>query len=86
MMLQYPGVTDVTVASALPGKSYNDLDTQGACRLETQPEDANYMFTSFRVDHHFFDVFNMKVLAGTNFSNTQINSKDVLILNRKAAG
>jgi putative ABC transport system permease protein len=84
--LKYPGVENVTISSALPGKLSNDLDSHGSIRLQDKQE-QRLSFLSFRIDEDFIKVFDMKLIAGRNIPfATAVSRKDSLMLiNRKAA-
>jgi putative ABC transport system permease protein len=84
-LLKFPEFSNVSISSVLPGKSHNDLDTHGGLRMAGDPENVNYSLTSFRVDENFLPVFDLKLIAGNNFSNQYIKSDEKLILNRKGA-
>lgn len=86
MLLKYPEIERVTISSVLPGKSHNDIDQAGGLRMAGDTEDINYAAATFRVDEDFIDVFEMKLIAGKNFSEKGANpKKEDLILNRKAS-
>lgn len=84
-LLKYPEVEAVTTSSVLPGKSHNDIDMHGGLRMAGDNSDVSYTASTFRVDEDFIDVFNMKLIAGGNFSGKYVNDQEKLILNRKAA-
>lgn len=84
-LLTYPEIENVTASSALPGKSYNDIDYHGELRMVGDNEDVNHSVNSFWVDEDFIDVFHMKLIAGENFSGKYVKGEEQLILNRKAA-
>jgi putative ABC transport system permease protein len=82
-LLKYPEIGMVSVSSVLPGKSHNDLDTHGSLRMVGDSEDISYSLTTFRVDEDFIPLFNMKLIAGGNFSGK--HNQNEMVLNRKAA-
>jgi putative ABC transport system permease protein len=82
-LLKYPEIEMVSASSVLPGKSHNDLDTHGDLRMVGDSEDISYSLTTFRVDEDFIPLFNMKLIAGKNFSGKY--NKNEMVLNRKAA-
>ncbi|MEX1240507.1 MAG: ABC transporter permease [Cyclobacteriaceae bacterium] len=84
-LLTYPEIENVTVSSALPGKSHNDIDYAGGLRMVGESDEISYAVNSFRVDADFIDVFRMKLIAGKNFSGKYVKGEEKLILNRKAA-
>ncbi|MEX1240282.1 MAG: ABC transporter permease [Cyclobacteriaceae bacterium] len=84
-LLTYPEIENVTVSSALPGKSHNDIDYAGGLRMVGDSDDISYSVNAFRVDEAFIDVFRMKLIAGKNFSGKYVKGEENLILNRKAA-
>jgi putative ABC transport system permease protein len=84
-LLQYPDIKNVTVSSALPAKSYNDLDGQGGIRMINDPQDVNHALSSYRVDDDFINVFGLNLIAGKNFTEAELTRNDVVILNRKGA-
>jgi putative ABC transport system permease protein len=81
--MKYPAVQNVTLSSALPGKSYNDLDNMGGVRVSGMPE-QDFSLITYRVDENFMDVYGMKLIAGRNFPPTKPGKDSLLILNQKA--
>jgi len=80
-LLQIPGVENLTYLSHLPGQHidfYNDVK-----RLGADKNDMNeYRF--LRVDEHFVDALNLKLLAGNSFTSTSQVRKEIM-LNERAA-
>lgn len=84
-VLRYPEVEKVTTSSVLPGKSHNDIDMHGGLRMVGDNDKVSHSANTFRIDEDFIDVFEMKLIAGKNFSGRHVNGDEKLILNRKAA-
>lgn len=79
-----PDIENVAVSSALPGKSHNDIDMAGGLKMVGDDDNVNHTLASFRVDENFVDVFKLKIVAGSNFSKSQLN-RDAVLLNRKGS-
>jgi putative ABC transport system permease protein len=84
-LLKYPTFSNVSISSVVPGKSYNDLDTHGGIRMVGDSKDVSYSLASFRADENFIDVYDMKLIAGENFSDRYRQGEQDVILNRNAA-
>jgi putative ABC transport system permease protein len=84
--LKDPAIELISVSSAIPGKSYNDIDTHGGIRLRGKEESEQRLaFLSYRIDEEFINVYGMKLIAGRNFTDVAVNTDSFLILNRKGA-
>jgi putative ABC transport system permease protein len=82
-MLKYPAVQHVTLSSAVPGKSYNDLDNMASIRILGR-NDQNLALLTYRVDEDFLDVYGMKLLSGRKFPPTKPGTDSLVYLNQKA--
>jgi putative ABC transport system permease protein len=82
-LLKYPEIEAVTISSALPGKSYNDIDMRSV-KMVGQKNDHENLFSTFKFDEDFIDVFQLKLIEGKNFYGNRMDDKFVLI-NRKGA-
>lgn len=81
-----PAIGKIAVSSAIPGKSYNDVDTHGGLALwGNDQNDRRLAFLSYRVDENFIDVYGMKLIAGRNFTDVAVNTDSFLIVTRKGA-
>jgi putative ABC transport system permease protein len=84
-LLKFPEFSNASISSVLPGKSHNDLDTHGGLRMAGDSENVSLSLTSFRVDENFIPVFDLTLIAGSNFSNQYKKGEEKLILNRKGS-
>lgn len=82
-VLKYPAVKYVTLSSALPGKSYNDLDNMANIRLLGRSDQYLGLLT-YRVDEDFLNVFDMKLLTGRKFPPMEPGRDSLVYLNEKA--
>lgn len=83
-LLNYPQFHNVAISSVVPGKSHNDLDTSGGLHLQGDSK-VSHSLTSFRVDENFINLFDLKIVAGRNFTDQYTKGTEQLILNRAAA-
>ncbi|SHI03362.1 putative ABC transport system permease protein [Chryseolinea serpens] len=91
-LLGFPEIAKVSISSALPAKSYNDMDMRGPIKMVGQSEDAGTSFAVYRVDKDFFDVMGIKMIAGKNFTNEASRAQLIgdstehfVLVNRKGA-
>jgi putative ABC transport system permease protein len=84
-LLKFPEFTNASISSVLPGKSHNDLDTHGGLRMAGDGENVYYTLVSFRADENFIPVFDLKLIAGRNFSDNYVKGEEQLILTRKGS-
>lgn len=82
-VLKYPAVQHVALSSAVPGKSYNDLDNMASIRILGR-SDQNLALLTYRVDEDFTDVFGMKLLTGRKFPPAEPGRDSLVYLNEKA--
>jgi putative ABC transport system permease protein len=80
-LLSYPSIKKLSLSSTIPGKEYSNISS-GIRPLESNPEDGKRCFF-IDVDQAFFDLFEIELLAGRNFTENLQYYKSV-ILNEQA--
>lgn len=83
-LAKYPMIKNVTSASAIPGKAHLDLDTNGPLFLVGTAKEKGATFSVLRADEHFLETFDIKVIAGRNFSPGRKIDQNALVINETA--
>jgi putative ABC transport system permease protein len=78
-LLRIPGVTEVSVAGAMPGLSLRNLSTTSMVTISGQQQASSYNYYIYPVDADFVSVMDMKMAAGQNFIAGSPNKGKVLI-------
>lgn len=75
-------------SNSLPGYSYN-FSAAGISPLVPRPEDKDYNYSMFIIDHEFIPIYGIEILSGRNFTQeeaeTNWNNLPKVMLNAKAA-
>lgn len=66
LLSQHPFVVNVTASTEVPGK---EISWSNEFRLEEQPDSETNLFKVLSVDEDFIPTYEMKLLAGRNFSD-----------------
>ncbi|MEM7356475.1 MAG: ABC transporter permease [Acidobacteriota bacterium] len=79
-----PGVSAVTVATAIPGEEpWTTIEAEGVPLPEDSIFAGNNLIRTSQVDEVFFDVFRMPLLAGRTFESGDFEpARNVVIINR----
>jgi putative ABC transport system permease protein len=78
-LMKHPAIKYVVSSSSIPGKTDNIL--RGGLMLSGNPDGTGSTHYGFGVDHHFIDAYDIKLLAGRNFSEDFGTDKDAMIVN-----
>jgi putative ABC transport system permease protein len=81
-LMKHPEIKYVVSSTSIPGKTDNIL--KGGLLLSGNPAEAGSTHYGFRVDHHFIDAYDIKLLAGRNFFKDFATDKDAMIVNLAA--
>lgn len=81
-LAKHPGVKYVVSSTSIPGKTDNIL--KGGLMLAGSAKEAGSTHYGFQVDHHFMDAYEIKLLAGRNFSEDFGTDKEGMIVNQAA--
>jgi len=81
---QQTGIVDVTMSSAIPGKSLLDLDTHGGLRLVSQLDEDVATYTHFGVDDNFVETYQIDLIAGRNFDENRLADDSALLVSKTA--
>jgi putative ABC transport system permease protein len=76
-----PAIKNISISSSVPGKEYSNISS-GIRPLQSNAEDGKRCFF-MDIDETFFDMFEIKLLAGNNFSEHS-KKYDKVILNEQA--
>ncbi len=84
ILVQQPGVTDVSMQSRVP--SGRLLDSQGgSAEVNGEMMNINFRIADIHVSHNFLDLFGIDMVAGRNFDiNLASDSSEAFILNEIA--
>jgi putative ABC transport system permease protein len=80
--MKHPEIKYVVSSTSIPGKTDNIL--KGGLMLSGSPKEAGSTHYGFGVDYHFIDAYDIKLLAGRNFSKDFGTDKDAIIVNMAA--
>ncbi|MDZ7650336.1 MAG: FtsX-like permease family protein [Cytophagales bacterium] len=78
---KHPNIANVSITSYFP----NAVNTQQGREWKGVEGTTNVSFYSANADHHYLDVFNIKLVAGRNFSPTNPADKNAFLINETAA-
>jgi putative ABC transport system permease protein len=81
-LMKHPEIKYVVSSTSIPGKTDNIL--KGGLLLSGNPAEAGSTHYGFQVDHYFIDAYDIKLLAGRNFSKDFGTDKDAMIVNMAA--
>jgi len=82
-ILQYPEVSSMTAASAVPGRQ--PQWNAGGIRRLSQREDESNQYRIIMMDHDFIETFGLEVLAGRPFSGELSHEGRNVLMNESAA-
>lgn len=75
-------IDGITFSSIIPGKP-NMFNRSGIYRVGDDPNSSkSYRITE--ADNHFFDVFGLRIIAGSGFTGIPVNDKKLVVLNQNA--
>lgn len=81
-LTKHPDIKYVVSSTSIPGKTDNIL--KGGLMLAGSPKETGVTHYGFQVDHHFIDAYDIKLVAGRNFSREFQTDSDAAIINRAA--
>lgn len=81
-LLRESGIRFITTSTIVPGEP--SPWNAGGIRLRGQDASAGTQYRIIGVDHDFVDTYEMKLLAGRNFSHEFGNDRRAVIFNKKA--
>jgi predicted permease len=80
-LLAEPAVSQVTLASALPGMYHPFSDVQADGKAPPPRSGAGHSVLIASVDPNYFEAFGARILAGRSFQSADLGSEHVVIIN-----
>lgn len=84
-LLEHPGVHQVAQSQSIPAASRNEVSTtQSIFRVGKDKSSGSFNYYHYGIDENFFDAYDMKMVAGHNFT-AGIKNASMVIINEEAS-
>ena len=82
-LLKYPEIKNISHTTSIPSEEVPINNVNNIKKLENG-NDQGYSIASIDIDNEYIPTYNLKLLAGKNFSNNYLNEKRNLLINESA--